>query len=367
MPRKAKAGASGGPTYKRGGGSTYKGAGVDVEAGDRAVQLMRRHTSSTNRPEVLGGIGGFAGAFAAGLAGYSDPVLLSAADGVGTKLAIAQVMDRHDTVGIDAVAMVVDDLVCHGAEPLFLLDYIACGRVMPERIERIVAGVAEGCRQAGCALLGGETAEHPGLLDADAYDLAAFGVGVAERAVMWGPERVREGDAVIGVASSGLHSNGYSLVRRIILERDLSLDGVYPELDATRTLGDILLEPTRIYAPSLLALARDDGIEVHAAAHVTGGGVAANLARVIPAGLEVRIRHGTWPVPAIFSFLRDTGAVPENEMQKAFNLGLGMTMVVSEDQSERTRRALSEHGLAAYQLGSVDRGSKGVAFERRSG
>ncbi|MCI0346533.1 MAG: phosphoribosylformylglycinamidine cyclo-ligase, partial [Chloroflexi bacterium] len=214
---------------------------------------MRDHVASTHRAEVLGDIGGFAGAFAARFTDYRDPVLLSGADGVGTKLLIAQTLDRHDTVGIDLVAMVVDDLVCHGAEPLFLLDYIACGRLAPERIERIVAGVAEGCRLAGCALLGGETAEHPGVMEPDAYDLAAFGVGVADRGAMWGPDRVQEGDAIVGIASSGLHSNGFSLVRRIILEHDLPLDLPLPAPDGA-TLGDALLTPTTIYAPAMLAL-----------------------------------------------------------------------------------------------------------------
>jgi phosphoribosylformylglycinamidine cyclo-ligase len=230
--------------------SSYRSSGVDIEAGDRAVELMRGHVSSTHRAEVLGGIGGFAGAFSARFTGIEDPVLLSAADGVGTKLLIAQTLDRHDTVGIDLVAMVVDDLVCHGAEPLFLLDYIACGKLVPERIERIVSGIAKGSREARCALLGGETAEHPGVMEPDLYDLAAFGVGVADRGAMWGPERVREGDVVIGLASSGLHSNGFSLVRRIILEHDLPLDVGIPELGGY-TLGEELLTPTRIYAPAM--------------------------------------------------------------------------------------------------------------------
>ena len=346
-------------------GPSYRSSGVDIEAGDHAVELMRAHVASTARPEVIGGIGGFAGAFSATFEGIENPVLLSAGDGVGTKLQIAQTLDRHDTVGIDLVAMVVDDLVCHGAEPLFLIDYIACGRVVPERIERIVSGIARACRQAGCALLGGETAEHPGAMEPDAYDLAAFGVGVASRDAMWGPDRVVEGDAVIGIASSGLHANGYSLVRRIILERDLPLDESIPELGGY-TLGDELLAPTLIYAPAMLALEREHELEIHAAAHVTGGGIEGNLARAIPPGLQATIDPAGWPVPPIFPFLSETGGIPEEEMRKAFNLGLGMTMVIAEGDAEAAVQALGERGLTAYLVGSVGRGDRGVVREERS-
>ena len=346
-------------------GPSYKGSGVDIEAGDHAVELISKHVQTASRPEVLSALGGFAGAFGAQLEGYEDPVLLAAADGVGTKLAIAQTLDRHDTVGVDLVAMVVDDLLCHGAEPLFLLDYIACGRLVPERVEQIVAGIAEGCRVAGCALLGGETAEHPGVMDADAYDLAAFAVGVAERAQMWRPERVREGDVVIGLASSGLHSNGFSLVRRIILEHDLDLTARPPELDGL-TLGDALLTPTLIYAPAVLALTREDGLDIHAAAHITGGGIAGNVARVIPAGIEAVIDPRTWPMPPIQAYLQKTGAIPDAEMRKAFNLGLGMTMVVSEEHADAAVRGLGERGLAAFRVGAVRRGNGGVVLEERS-
>ncbi|MEX2557537.1 MAG: phosphoribosylformylglycinamidine cyclo-ligase [Actinomycetota bacterium] len=345
--------------------SSYRSSGVDIEAGDRAVELMRGHVSSTHRAEVLGDIGGFAGAFSARFTGIEDPVLLSAADGVGTKLLIAQTLDRHDTVGIDLVAMVVDDLVCHGAEPLFLLDYIACGKLVPERIERIVSGIAKGCREAGCALLGGETAEHPGVMEPDLYDLAAFGVGVAGRGAMWGPERVREGDVVIGLASSGLHSNGFSLVRRLILEHDLPLDEGIPELGGY-TLGEELLTPTRVYAPAMLALEREDGLEVHAAAHITGGGIEGNLARVLPEGLEATIDPAAWPVPAIFPYLAETGRIPEREMREAFNLGLGMTMVVTERDAATAVRSLGERGIGAHLIGSIHRGNGGVVREERS-
>jgi phosphoribosylformylglycinamidine cyclo-ligase len=343
---------------------SYQRSGVDIEAGDHAVELISKHAHATNRPEVLTSLGGFAGAFDARFAGMNEPVLLAATDGVGTKLLIAQTLDRHDTVGLDLVAMVVDDIVCHGAEPLFLLDYIACGKLVPERIEQIVAGVAEGCRIAGCALLGGETAEHPGVMEPDAYDLAAFGVGVADRQQMWGSARVSDGDVVIGIASSGLHSNGYSLVRRIILEHDLDLASEPAELGGS-TLGDALLEPTTIYAPALLGL-RDDGVEIHAAAHVTGGGVAANLARVIPEGFEARLDRRAWPLPAIVTYLQKTAQIDPEEMGKAFNLGLGMTMLITEGQAEQATRALQKRGLGAYTVGRVYRGERGVVLEERS-
>jgi phosphoribosylformylglycinamidine cyclo-ligase len=343
---------------------SYQRSGVDIEAGDRSVELISKHARATNRREVLTALGGFAGAFDARFAGMKEPVLLAATDGVGTKLLIAQTLDQHNTVGLDLVAMVVDDLVCHGAEPLFLLDYIACGKLVPERIEQIVTGIAEGCRIAGCALLGGETAEHPGVMEPDAYDLAAFGVGVASRQEMWGPERVSEGDFVIGIASNGLHSNGYSLVRRIILEHDLDLASTPPELRGA-SLGDALLEPTIIYAPALLGL-KNEGVDVHAVAHITGGGIAANLDRVIPAGLEARLDRDAWPLPAIFAFLQKTAQIDPEEMTKAFNLGLGMTMLITEGQAEQAIRALRERGLGAYTVGRVYRGERGVVFEERS-
>jgi len=344
---------------------SYESSGVDIEAGHHAVELISKHARATARPEVLTALGGFAGAFEPRFKDLKEPVLLAAADGVGTKLAIAQTLDRHDTVGIDLVAMVVDDLVCHGAEPLFLLDYISCGKLVPERIERIVAGIADGCMQAGCALLGGETAEHPGVMEPDVYDLAAFGVGVADKQRMRGPERVREGDVVIGIASSGLHSNGYSLVRRIILEHDLDLSVARPELGGA-SLGEEFLKPTTIYAPAMLALGREDGIEIHSAAHITGGGIAGNVARALPPGLEARLETNAWPVPAIFEFLSNMGGIAADEMRKAFNLGLGMTMLISEVDAEPALRALGERGLAAFTVGEVHRGDGGAVLEERS-
>jgi len=259
----------------------------------------------------------------------------------------------------------INDVATSGAEPLFLLDYIACGRLVPDRIERIVSGIADGCRTAGCALLGGETAEHPGVMEPDAYDLAAFAVGVADKRNTWGPERVREGDVVVGIASSGLHSNGYSLVRRIVLEHDLDLTGRPAELQGA-TLGDALLEPTTIYAPALLSLRDEHGIDVHAAAHITGGGIAANLARVLPPGLEARLDRGLWPLPTIFTYLQKTAQIDLEDMTKAFNLGLGMTMLLTEAHAESATRVLVQRGLGAYTVGRVYRGESGVIVEERS-
>jgi phosphoribosylformylglycinamidine cyclo-ligase len=336
--------------------SSYRSAGVDIEAGDEAVKLIAKHAATTKRPEVLGDLGGFAGAFAFDSSRYADPVLFGATDGVGTKLAIAQTLGVHDTVGLDLVAMVVDDLVCHGAEPLFLLDYISCGRLVPAVIEQIVAGIAEGCRIAGCALLGGETAEHPGVIDPDSYDLAAFAVGVAERSAILGSDRVRSGDVVIGLASSGLHSNGFSLVRRIILEHDLSLDVVDETL--TRPLGEILLTPTRIHAPAVLATVQ--AAEVHAAAHITGGGIAGNLVRVLPEGLSAVLDSSAWTEPEIFEFLRKTGQISPEEMRRVFNLGVGMTIVVERAKVGTALETLASRGEKAFVMGEIRPGPRGV-------
>ena len=327
----------------------YTEAGVDIQAGDDAVALIKKHGHATTRPEVLEGIGGFAGAFSAAFEGLTDPVLVSGTDGVGTKLLVAQTLGKHDTVGVDAVAMVVDDIVCTGAEPLFLLDYIACGKLVPDRIAEIVSGIAKGCRIAGCALLGGETAEHPGAMDPDAYDLATFAVGVVERARMLGPDRVRDGDVIVGLQSSGLHSNGYSLVRKIILDRDLSLDVRPPQL--RETLGEALLTPCRIHAPAVLAVAR--ATEVHAAAHVTGGGIAGNLARALPEGLGATVRLGAWQRPPIFTYLGESGGLREIEMEKVFNLGLGMAIFLPSSSLDVALDVLGANGETATVVGEV--------------
>ncbi|HEX9696961.1 MAG TPA: phosphoribosylformylglycinamidine cyclo-ligase [Actinomycetota bacterium] len=319
--------------------ATYAAAGVDIEAGDKAVEMIKDVVASTARPEVLGILGGFSGAFAPDFSRYRTPVLLSSTDGVGSKLAIAQTLGRHDTVGIDLVAMVVDDLVCDGGEPLFLLDYIACGRLVPERIAAIVEGIADGCRQAGCALIGGETAEHPGLMDPDHYDLAAFAVGVADRDDMPGPHRVGAGDVLVGLRSSGPHSNGYSLIRRLILEHDLELATDPDGLGVT--LGEALLTPTTIYAPEILLAMRTGG--VHAAAHVTGGGLGGNLARVLPDGAKAVVHRDAWQTPHLFSWLAGLGRIADDEMRRTFNMGIGMVLVVAQASVHAVLDATAMH------------------------
>lgn len=333
------------------GEGTYREAGVSIEANDVAVELIRKRidAAGATRPEVLGSIGGFAGAFSAAFAGVQDPVLVSATDGVGTKLKIAQTMNRHDTVGFDLVAMVVDDIVCTGAESLFVLDYVACGENIPERTAEIVGGIAEACAFAGCALLGGETAEHAGVMDRDDYDLAAFGVGVVARAAMLGPERARSGDVVIGLASSGLHSNGYSLVRKVILDHDLDLAMPVPGCEGT--LGEELLQPCRIYSPAVLAAVR--AADVRAAAHITGGGIAGNLERALPEHLAARLDSSAWERRPIFAFLQDTGGIAEAEMRRVFNLGLGMVLVVAPEAVGQVLETLRARGETATVVGEV--------------
>ncbi len=329
---------------------TYAAAGVDVGAGEKAVAMMRAAVESTHGPQVQGGIGGFAGLFAFDPSRYRDPVLASSADGVGTKLLVAQALDRHRTVGVDLVAMVVDDLVVAGAEPLFVLDYLALGRLVPERAAAIVEGVAEGCRRARCALLGGETAEHPDAMAPDVYDLAGFGVGVVERDRMLGPHLVRPGDALLALASSGLHSNGYSLVRRVLERAGIGYDQVLPGLG--RPLGEELLEPTRIYAPHLVDLLAV-GVELHALCHVTGGGLPGNLPRSLPSGLVGRVDWSSWTVPPIFRLIGELGPVRDDELARATNLGIGMVAVLPAEEVERASAFLTARGLPAWVLGEV--------------
>lgn len=341
--------------------STYAASGVDIAAGERAVELMRASVQRTRRREVLGGLGGFAGLFSLDLASYPQPVLASSTDGVGTKIAIARAVDRHDTIGIDLVAMVVDDLVVVGAEPLFLTDYIATGRVIPERIAAIVSGIAEGCVQAGCSLVGGETAEHPGLMAADEYDLSGTGVGVVNADAVLGAERVQPGDVLIALGSSGLHSNGYSLVRRVLLEQGgLALDATPPEL-AGRTLADELLVPTRIYALDCLALIAGAG--VHAFAHITGGGLAGNLARVLPSGLSATVDRASWTPQPIFELIARTGAVSREQLELALNLGVGMIAVVPADRAEDALLLARTRAVPAWVAGRID--SDGAAGNDR--
>jgi phosphoribosylformylglycinamidine cyclo-ligase len=332
-------------------GASYAAAGVSIEAGERAVELMRQWVDKARRPEVLGGIGGFAGLFdASALKGYDRPLLATSADGVGTKVAIAQAMDVHNTVGFDLVGMLVDDLVVVGAEPLFLTDYIATGSVVPERIAAIVEGIAKACVEAGCALIGGETAEHPGLLGPDDYDMAGSTTGVVEAADVLGAERVRPGDVVVAMASSGLHSNGYSLVRHVLLERaGWALDRDVEELG--RTLGEELLEPTRLYAQPCLTLAR--ARRVNAFSHVTGGGLAANLERVLPAGVAVTLDRSTWAPAPIFDLVAAVGSVERGDLERTLNMGVGMVAVVAPEHVDAVTESLRADGVESWVAGEV--------------
>lgn len=331
--------------------TAYARAGVDIAAGDRAVELMKEHVAGTRRPEVLGGLGGFAGFFdAATFKDYRHPVLATSTDGVGTKVDIARRMKVYDTIGFDLMGMLVDDLVVVGAEPLFVTDYISCGHVDPEVIASIVKGIAQACQKAGCALLGGETAEHPGLLAPDEFDVAGATTGVVERDEILGPERIAEGDALIAVASSGLHSNGYSLVRHVLLEQaGWTLDRHVDELG--RTVGEELLEPTIVYAADLLALAHHS--EVHAMCHVTGGGLANNLARVMPSHLTATIERSTWSPAPIFRIVQKVGAVSQSDIEQTLNMGVGMVIALPDDQVSEALEFLAGRGLTAWQCGTV--------------
>ena len=337
------------------GGASYAAAGVDIEAGDRAVELMKEWVKKAQRPEVLGGLGGFAGLFdASALKNYERPLLASATDGVGTKVDIARRLGVYDSIGHDLVAMVMDDIVVCGAEPLFMTDYICVGKVHPERVASIVKGIAEGCVLAGCALVGGETAEHPGLLGEDDFDVAGAGTGVVEADRLLGADRIRTGDAVIAMASSGLHSNGYSLVRHVLLNQaGLALDAHIEELG--RTLGEELLEPTKIYSLDCLALMRTT--EVHAFSHITGGGLAANLARVIPDGLHAIVDRSTWTPAPIFDLVGRTGSVERLELEKTLNMGVGMIAIVPQESVDVALTTLADRGVDAWVAGEItDRG-----------
>lgn len=331
--------------------TAYARAGVDIAAGDRAVELMKEHVAGTKRPEVLGGLGGFAGFFdAATFKDYRNPVLATSTDGVGTKVDIARRMKVYDTIGFDLMGMLVDDLVVVGAEPLFVTDYISCGHVDPEVIASIVKGIAQACQKAGCALLGGETAEHPGLLAPDEFDVAGATTGVVERDEILGPERIAEGDALIAVASSGLHSNGYSLVRHVLLEQaGWTLDRHVDELG--RTVGEELLEPTIVYAADLLALAHHS--EVHAMCHVTGGGLANNLTRVMPSHLTATIERSTWSPAPIFRIVQKVGAVSQSDIEETLNMGVGMVIALPDDQVSEALEFLAGRDLTAWQCGTV--------------
>jgi phosphoribosylformylglycinamidine cyclo-ligase len=340
--------------------TSYAAAGVDIEAGDRAVELMKDKLKRATRPEVVGGLGGFAGLFRLDLRKYREPLLASSTDGVGTKLAIAQAMDKHDTVGEDLVGMVVDDLVVCGAEPLFMQDYIAVGRVVPERVAEIVGGIAVGCEKAGCALVGGETAEHPGMMADDHYDIAGTGVGVVEADAVLGADRVQLGDVVVAMESSGVHSNGFSLVRHVLLNgARMRLDAYVDELGTT--LGEALLTPTKIYAKDCLAVIEET--DVHAFSHITGGGLAANLGRVLPEHLSARLLRGSWKPPAIFDLVQGKGRVEQAEMERTFNMGVGMVAVVPPADVDRTMALLKARHLESWVLGELVPGDGSAVLE----
>ncbi len=339
----------------------YKTAGVDIEAGYKSVELMKKHVKETMRPEVLGGLGGFSGAFSMEMIKEMDnPVLLSGTDGVGTKIKLAFLMDKHDTVGIDCVAMCINDVVCAGGEPLFFLDYIACGKNYPEKIATIVKGVAEGCKQAGAALIGGETAEHPGLMPEDEYDLAGFAVGVVDQKDLITGEKIKPGDTLIGIASSGVHSNGFSLVRKVFEMTKESLDTYYEELGTT--LGEALIAPTRIYVKALKSI-KDAGVTIKGCSHITGGGFYENIPRMLPDGAAVEIEKDSYPVLPIFKLLQKKGNLEDKMMYNTYNMGLGMILAVAPEDAEKTMEAIKEAGEASYVIGKVVAGDKEVILK----
>ncbi|MGG1940339.1 phosphoribosylformylglycinamidine cyclo-ligase [Paenibacillus polymyxa] len=337
----------------------YKNAGVDIAAGNEAVERMKKHVKRTFRPEVLTDLGGFGALFGLNKDKYEEPVLVSGTDGVGTKLKLAFAMDRHDTIGIDAVAMCVNDIVVGGAEPLFFLDYLACDKVVPEKIEAIVAGIAEGCHQSGCALVGGETAEMPGMYSKGEYDIAGFTVGIVDKNKIINGSSIAPGDTVIGLASSGVHSNGFSLVRKLLLEQQ-GYD-LHDEIEGLNgKLGDVLLEPTKIYVKSVLALL--DKVKVKGMAHITGGGFIENIPRVLPDHVNVDIQYGTWPILPIFQLMQEKGEISNKDMFTTFNMGIGMVIVVEAEHAQTALEVLKEQGEAAYVIGKVTEGSSIVTF-----
>ena len=338
----------------------YKNAGVDIEAGYKSVELMKKHVKETMRPEVLGGLGGFAGAFdLSNIKNMEEPVLLSGTDGCGTKVKLAFVMDKHDTIGIDAVAMCVNDIACSGGEPLFFLDYIACGKNYPEKIATIVSGVAEGCKQSECALVGGETAEHPGLMPEDEYDLAGFAVGVADKKDIISGENIKAGDVLVAMASSGVHSNGFSLVRKVFEMTKESLDTYYDELG--KTLGEALLAPTKIYVKALKSI-KNSGVTVKGCSHITGGGFYENIPRMLPDGVRAVVKKDSYEVPAIFRLLAKKGDIAEEMMYNTFNMGLGMVLALDPADADKAIEAIKAAGEEAYIVGHIEAGEKGVTL-----
>ena len=338
----------------------YKKAGVDIEAGYKSVELMKQYVKGTMRPEVMGGLGGFSGAFSMeSIKKMEKPVLLSGTDGVGTKIKLAFLMDRHDTVGIDCVAMCINDVACAGGEPLFFLDYIACGKNYPEKIAAIVKGVAEGCKQAGAALIGGETAEHPGLMPEDEYDLAGFAVGVADEKDLITGENIKAGDVLVGIASSGVHSNGFSLVRKVFEMTKESLDTYYDELGTT--LGEALLAPTKIYVKAMKTI-KDAGVTVKGCSHITGGGFYENIPRMLPEGILAVVEKDSYEVPDIFKLLQKKGNIEEKMMYNTYNMGLGMVLAVDAADVEKTLAAIREAGETPFVVGHCEAGEKGVTL-----
>lgn len=338
----------------------YKSSGVDIEAGYKSVELMKEYVKGTMRPEVLGGIGGFSGAFSlANIKNMEDPILLSGTDGCGTKVKLAFLLDKHDTIGIDAVAMCVNDVVCAGGEPLFFLDYIACGKNYPEKIATIVKGVAEGCKQSECALVGGETAEHPGLMPEDEYDLAGFAVGVADRKDLITGENIKDGDILIGMASSGVHSNGFSLVRKVFRMTADNLNRYRDELGTT--LGEALIAPTKIYVKALKSI-KNAGVKVKGCSHITGGGFYENIPRMLPEGINAEIKLDSYEVPAIFKLIQKEGNIADEMMYNTFNMGLGMVIAVNPEDVDKTMEAIKAAGETPYIVGKCNKGEKGVTL-----
>lgn len=338
----------------------YKSSGVDIEAGYKSVELMKQYVKTTMRPEVLGGLGGFSGAFSLEkIKDMEKPTLVSGTDGVGTKIKLAFLMDKHDTIGIDCVAMCVNDVACAGGEPLFFLDYIACGRNIPEKIATIVKGVAEGCKQSDAALVGGETAEHPGLMPEDEYDLAGFAVGVVERKDLITGENIKPGDVLVGIASSGVHSNGFSLVRKVFDMTKESLDTYYDELG--KTLGEALLAPTRIYVKAMKSV-KNAGVKVKGCSHITGGGFYENIPRMLPDGIRAVVKKDSYEVPAIFRLMQKKGNITDEMMYNTYNMGLGMVLALDPADVDKTMEALKAAGETAYVVGTCETGEKGVTI-----